>query len=361
MPFYTNFSNNLSTNFPFENFFNILGFKKMRQCQIRLNLTNNCITSDNMVSNFQDFYSLLKEIAVERVSGTLSNLSVRNFIVSQMTQFGWIVESSTFQDNTPLGFKTFSNIICSYPVGVNLANKNQSQNNYCKKSLVLKNRIVFACHYDSKYFENFKFTGATDSAVSCALLLDLAKFLHDNFKMENFSKLKRHIQFIFFDGEEAFKTWSRNDSIYGSRNYANMLKKDYQQEAFDTIDLFILLDLIGADNCQFPNFFPRSTSNCYNLLSRIERHLRNRNMLKKKTQYYFRGNYGLFGIEDDHVPFLNENVPILHLVPFPFPTQWHTAKDTIENLNKSNIHDMRIILKCFLLELFNCEKMNEKF
>jgi glutaminyl-peptide cyclotransferase len=332
----------------------------MRQCSIRTSITNNFPIFDNMTGNFQDFYSILKEIAMERVSGTLSNISVRNYIISQMKSFGWIVEATNFQEYTPFGYKTFSNIVCTYPIGVNFANKNLNQD-FQKKDLVLKNRIVLACHFDSKFFENFKFVGATDSAVSCSLLIDIAKFLNENYKIENFSKSKRHLQFIFFDGEEAFKEWSRTDSIYGSRHYASTLKNDFQQDAFDSIDLFILLDLIGADNCQFPNFFPRSTSNCYDLLSRIERHLRNKNMLKKKTQYYFRGHYGLFGVDDDHTPFLNENVPIIHLVPFPFPTQWHTAKDNIENLNKSNIHDMRIILKCFLLELLNSDKKSEKF
>uniref|UniRef100_A0A915HEZ2 glutaminyl-peptide cyclotransferase n=1 Tax=Romanomermis culicivorax TaxID=13658 RepID=A0A915HEZ2_ROMCU len=35
-------------------------------------------------------------------------------------------------------------------------------------------RLVLACHYDSKTFDKFPFLGATDSAVPCALLLDVA-------------------------------------------------------------------------------------------------------------------------------------------------------------------------------------------
>lgn len=38
-------------------------------------------------------------------------------------------------------------------------------------------RLVFACHYDSKDLKNF--IGATDSAVPCAILLDLAINLRD--------------------------------------------------------------------------------------------------------------------------------------------------------------------------------------
>ena len=35
-------------------------------------------------------------------------------------------------------------------------------------------RLALVAHYDSKYFANTKFLGATDSALSVALLLDLA-------------------------------------------------------------------------------------------------------------------------------------------------------------------------------------------
>jgi hypothetical protein len=41
-----------------------------------------------------------------------------------------------------------------------------------------KKRIVFACHYDSKYFHFLStFVGAVDSAVPCAMLLDMARRL----------------------------------------------------------------------------------------------------------------------------------------------------------------------------------------
>lgn len=47
-------------------------------------------------------------------------------------------------------------------------------------------------------------------------------------------------------------------------------------------------------------------------------------------------------IEDDHVPFLQRGVPILHVIPLPFPDEWHTMQDgwdavdftTTENLNR---------------------------
>lgn len=74
---------------------------------------------------------------------------------------------------------------------------------------------------------------------------------------------------MFFDGEEAFVNWSENDSIYGSRYYSKMLKSMYGSDAFDSMDLFVLLDLIGAETSKFPNYFPFATGSAYSVLSKI--------------------------------------------------------------------------------------------
>ncbi len=188
-----------------------------------------------------------------------------------MQEYGWVVEQNAFRDSTPYGEKEFVNLIANFPIGVNfkhdvtLANIKSEQD---FSSFHTNNRIVLACHYDSKYEKDFKFIGAIDSAVPCAIMLDLAKFLKENFEKSEFSKLSRHLQFIFFDGEEAFKEWSSTDSIYGARNHADHLFKKYSQNAFDTIDLFVLLDLIGGTQSKFPNFFPAS-SNTYRLMAKI--------------------------------------------------------------------------------------------
>ena len=81
-----------------------------------------------------------------------------------MAKYGWPVEEDTFTEKTPLGRKHFTNIIAT-------------QNPKATR------RLVLACHYDSKYFENFVFIGATDSAVPCAMLLDVARHLNTSLWM----------------------------------------------------------------------------------------------------------------------------------------------------------------------------------
>ena len=62
------------------------------------------------------------------------------------------------------------------------------------------------------------------------------------------------LQFLFFDGEEAFKRWTATDSIYGSRHLANIWKNTPYEfggvrgNTLDRIDIFMLLDLLGARN-----------------------------------------------------------------------------------------------------------------
>ena len=75
----------------------------------------------------------------------------------------WQIEEDAFLDDTPRGQKTFTNIIATLNPSV-------------------KRRLVLACHYDSKYFTQFEFVGATDAAVPCAMLLDLANSLNESLK-----------------------------------------------------------------------------------------------------------------------------------------------------------------------------------
>lgn len=73
-----------------------------------------------------------------------------------MNSLGWHVETDQFVDKTPIfGELKFENII---------AKLNPDASRF----------LVLACHYDSKYFEDIEFVAATDSAVPCAMMINLA-------------------------------------------------------------------------------------------------------------------------------------------------------------------------------------------
>lgn len=114
-----------------------------------------------------------------------------------MNNLEWSTQQSEFFDETPHGQMKFTNII---------SRLNPNAKRY----------LTLACHYDSKVMENF--VGAIDSAVPCAIMMNLANTLREQFQTVKNNDLS--IQFIFLDGEEAFVDWNARDSIYGARNLA---------------------------------------------------------------------------------------------------------------------------------------------
>ncbi|CAG2123157.1 unnamed protein product, partial [Medioppia subpectinata] len=143
------------------------------------------------------------------------------------------------------------------------------------------------------------------------------------------------LQLIFFDGEEAFVNWSEEDSLYGSRHLAHTWNRkkflttdeeisqcghmsDMTSE-IDRMEAMILLDLLGTKN---PNFYSHfsDTHSLYSRIVRIEQKLNKLNLMESKTQYFHNTKSWFGGIEDDHIPFLNKGVPILHVIPTRFPT-----------------------------------------
>ncbi|XP_060042856.1 glutaminyl-peptide cyclotransferase isoform X3 [Erinaceus europaeus] len=228
----------------------------------------------------------LHPLLIERYPGSPGSFAARQHIQSriQRLQADWVIEFDTFLSWTPYGTRSFSNIISTL-------------------NPTAKRHLVLACHYDSKYLPSWDgrvFVGATDSAVPCAMMLELARAL--------------------------------------------------DQKLLSLKDLFVLLDLIGAPNPTFPNYF-LNTARWFSRLQAIERNLHGLGLLRDHSlqRPYFQ-NVFQGSIQDDHVPFLRRGVPILHLIAKPFPEVWHTLEDNEENLNEAVIDNLNKILQVFALE-----------
>lgn len=289
----------------------------------------------------EHFDEVLDKILVPRVPGTKSHEQVKEFIAAKLRELNWNVELDEFEDDTPL-FKNllFTNIIATL-------------NPKAERFLVL------ACHYDSKYFENDEFLGATDSAVPCAMLLNLAHVM-SNYLNRQKSKKDVSIKLLFFDGEEAFKTWSATDSLYGARHLA----EKWENEKFlHRIDMLVLLDLLGSHDPTFYSFF-KETENWYTRLVQTEEKLDDQNFLKRyqssgtitraPTRYFQKQSLNA-GIEDDHIPFLRRNVPILHMIPVPFPDVWHKLDDDKEAIDVTTVENINKILRIFVAEYLHID------
>ncbi|XP_078134018.1 glutaminyl-peptide cyclotransferase isoform X1 [Sander vitreus] len=288
----------------------------------------------------------LRPLLVTRYPGSAGSQAVQEHIKTTLGSLGagWEVTEDKFASETPYGTLPFTNLV---------ATLNSSANR----------RLVLACHYDSKYYppqwHGREFQGATDSAVPCAMMLELARALDEELKAQKSSNPDLTLQLLFFDGEEALFQWTGTDSLYGSRHLAQKMESTpHPAGATDTnqlhgIDLFVLMDLIGAPSPRFGNQFP-STTHWLSRLQSIERRLHSMNQLVDHNNVqYFWPNQPVGHVQDDHIPFLNRGVRILHLIPSPFPSVWHTFDDNEQNLDRSTIHNLNKIMQVFVLEYLN--------
>ncbi|CAH1791958.1 unnamed protein product, partial [Owenia fusiformis] len=280
----------------------------------------------------------LKPLLIERVPGTPGNLAAQEHIRQRMQRLKWSIEEFPFTAETPFGDKPFNNIV---------ATQNPSA----------KRRLAFVCHFDSKYYRNIKFIGATDSSVPCAMMLDLARTLNDTIWKDAATALDVSLQLIFLDGEEAFVHWTSTDSVYGARYLAQKWhdekypEQDSLNNVLDRLDAFILLDLIGTKNPKFTNWFDKQTGHLFERLAKIETKLKKDERYHGTTSYFQnKARYNGGGIEDDHIPFLRKDVPILHLIAYPFPSVWHKESDNENALDYDTIENLNHILRIFTIE-----------
>lgn len=293
------------------------------------------------LTNLEHFNEVLDRILVPRVVGTESHEKVKEFIAAKLRELQWDVELDEFEADTPI-FQNlkFANIIATL-------------NPKAERFLML------ACHYDSKYFKEEGFLGATDSAVPCAMLINLAHVMSKHFQQHK-TKTDVSIKLVFFDGEEAFEHWTATDSIYGARHLAEKWEKE---NFLHRIDMLFLLDLLGAPDPTFYSFF-RETEAWYARLAQAEVKLDDLSLLNKyqssgtinrNPTRFFQPNSFNAGIEDDHIPFLRRNVPILHMIPVPFPDVWHKLNDDKEAVDETTVENINKILRIFVAEYLHID------
>lgn len=276
-----------------------------------------------------------------RTPGSEGSKYVREFLLNHFEEIGWSVEKDESVQKIPSGDTvTFTNLIFTH-------------NTEASK------RLILAAHYDSKVTvdgqqHDGQFIGATDSAWPCALLVELSTALNDRLKgSPKFSQVS--LQIIFFDGEEAYHNWSATDSLYGSRHLAQEWSKR-PEETINKIELFVLLDLLGATQPQIYPWISETTSEYRKLVLAEQQFIRTLPSLNQKSQAIFNeikpARLQHYFVDDDHVPFMKLGVRVLHLIPVPFPSVWHTIKDDESALDNPTIFKLTHIIHNYLLDYF---------
>ncbi|KAI0126559.1 peptidase family M28 [Xylariales sp. AK1849] len=233
-------------------------------------------------------------------------------------------------------------------------------------------RLTLAAHYDSLHRPE-GFIGATDSAAPCAILMHIARSIDVALTRKWEAMVssgdagsgleeEKGVQILLLDGEEAWVTWTATDSTYGARALAEAWDSQLHpalstyRTPLKAIDLFLLLDLLGAADPHIPSYF-QTTHWAYQAMAKLEGRLRELGLLQstprnpflpdsnKKPNQFTRGY-----IEDDHIPFMIRGVPILHVIPTPFPPTWHTMYDDGEHLDIGTVDDWAKIVIAFAAE-----------
>ncbi|KAF2438678.1 hypothetical protein P171DRAFT_154507 [Karstenula rhodostoma CBS 690.94] len=254
-------------------------------------------------------------------------------------------------------------------------------------------RLALVAHYDSK-LEPAGFIGAIDSAAPCAMLMHAARTV-DQALTKKWAAMaaegtddledKKGVQILLLDGEEAFNVWTDTDSLYGARALAEEWETTFNpapsayKTPLDSIDLFVLLDLLGSRGPTIPSFYT-TTHWAYKHMAQIEQRLRDlalfksspnhplkvakredKNKDKRKEPLFLneatKENGGFYGgyIADDHLPFLARGVEVLHIIPSPFPHVWHDIMDDGEHLDMDTVEDWARLVTAFTAEWMDLE------
>ncbi|OLN81706.1 Glutaminyl-peptide cyclotransferase 2 [Colletotrichum chlorophyti] len=231
--------------------------------------------------------------------------------------------------------------------------------------------LTLVAHYDSLYHPE-GFIGAIDSAAPCAMLLHAARSIEDALvkkwrAMEASGDAgsgleeEKGIQIVLLDGEEAWVSWTATDSLYGARALAESWEAVAHPNAvyktpLSSISLFLLIDLLGSPNPRIPSYFP-STHWAYRKMAKIEHRMRELGVLETKPRRPFltdkdkkKVGTSMGYVLDDHVPFMERGVEILHIIPTPFPDVWHKIEDDGEHLDLPTVRDWARILTAFAAE-----------
>jgi glutaminyl-peptide cyclotransferase len=242
-----------------------------------------------------------------RPAGSAANRQLQAYLLQQLSASGCQTSEDPFIAKTPNGPVPMKNILCRFP-----GSSGQS--------------VVISGHFDTKLFKAFSFVGANDGGSSSGILLELARAL-------NGRKLKNDVWLVFFDGEEAFREWTSDDSLYGSRHLAERWKKEGMLGKIKTL---INVDMIGDKDLKIVEE-QYSSETWRRLIWQIAAE-------KGYSSHFLEDPYP---IEDDHIAFLKRGVPAVDLIDFdygPNNAWWHTAQDTMDKVSADSLQVVGSVL-----------------
>lgn len=205
-----------------------------------------------------------------------------------------------------------------------------------------KERIVLACHHDTKCTtghadpaHNFHFVGANDGASGVAVLLALAPLLAA-------TEPEATIELVFFDGEESLD-WDWHGAaraLFGSKRYVKKHRDALLLGEEARIEALILLDMVGRKDLHIQD-------ELYSTLD-LRQLLWSAAVACGHDAHFFRLAEAA---SDDHAPFLDVGIPALDLIDLRGNVYWHTKDDVIENMAPQSLQIVADVVLTMLPEV----------
>jgi hypothetical protein len=242
-----------------------------------------------------------------RPAGSAELARTREYLIAELQAVGLKVNTDQFTPQTPAGAREMVNVTAEL-VGES------------------PDVIIISSHYDTKYVKEFRFVGANDGGSSTGALIEIARALAASDRQ----KPRFTYWFVFFDGEEAVcKNWDEcknagaPDNTYGSRRYVEQLASRGETKR---VRAMILLDMIGYTNLSIP----RETLGTPWLTDIIWKTAR-------ELGYAAQFPDTEHSVEDDHVPFLRAEIPVVDLIQLSDYPYWHQAGDTLDKISPRSL------------------------
>ncbi len=240
----------------------------------------------------------------ERYMGNANHKKLERYIVDHLK--GDQLEDDAFTADTVEGKFPVRNIIAKFPG--------------TKDGI-----IVIMGHYDTNYpLRNTGYVGANDGGSSTAILLEFANQLRNG--LHDKKRAGYSVWLVWTDGEEAVKTWSDTDSLYGTRHLAEKWEKD---GTLKKIKALMVMDMIAPTDLAIL----RDTNSAPWLLDLIY-------AAAERGGYQSHFFALQTGIEDDHIPFVKRGVPCADVIDMPYGYNdvfHHTPQDTMDKLSPKSL------------------------
>jgi hypothetical protein len=239
----------------------------------------------------------------------------RQYITDQLKAVGWTVTEQSFTDSTPRGSMTFVNLLATFKT---------------PKQEKAATSFLLCSHYDTKTFDIASFVGANDGGSSNGILLEMARVLAAH------PELAAKVQLVFFDGEEAYVSFTETDGLYGSRYFANEVTKNRNAKQFRG---GILFDMVGDKNLTITLSPDSPREMTHDIFAAAD-------ALKVRKHFTYADN----GIVDDHTPLNAAGITTIDLIDFDYPP-WHTPADTMDKISAESLGIVGSVAARYLAEV----------